>query len=113
MSVISDVQNLYRTLHNTWDKVRVHVISHIVFFAVIFWIGGITITNFSLPHVGAKDITDNEWFKLAKETGLIYVVLVLPIIVISVYLTIFDLLGRILSLAFSVLFLAPLQLWYT
>jgi hypothetical protein len=71
MSVISDVQELYGTLHTTWSKVRVHAISHIIFLALVFWIGGVTFKNFAFPHVNAKDISDNDWFVLAKDTGLV------------------------------------------
>jgi hypothetical protein len=107
MSVISDVRELYGTLQTTWSKTRIHVISHAVFFILVFWIGGVTLTAPLLPHISAKDIADNDWFKLAKETGLIYVVLALPVVAASVYLTVFDLLGQIFSTAFSLLFLTP------
>jgi hypothetical protein len=113
MSVISDVRELYGTLHTTWSKVRVHAISHIIFFALVFWVGGLTWTNFALPNINAKDIADNDWFKLAKDTGLLYVALLLPVLFVSVYLTVFDLLGRILSMALSILFLASPGIRFT
>jgi hypothetical protein len=108
MSVISDVRELYGTLHTTWGKVRVHAISHTIFFVLVFWIGGLTLANFTLPNINAinaKDILENDWFKLAKDTGLVYVALLLPVLFVSVYLTAFDLLGRILSGFFTILFL--------
>lgn len=107
MSVISDVQELYGTLHTTWGRIRVHVISHVVFFTLVFSAGGIALTNSALPNISARDIAENDWFKLAKDTGLIYVVLLFPVIVASVYLAAFELLGKILSTTFTVLFLAP------
>jgi hypothetical protein len=107
MSMISDVRELYGTLQTTWSKTRVHVITHAFFFALVFWIGGATLANSSLPHISAKDIADNDWFKLAKDTGLIYAILALPIVAVSVYLTIFDVLGQSFSTAFAVFFLAP------
>src|SRR5262245_53779255 len=90
MSVISDVRELYRTLHTTWSNVRVHAISHSIFFGLVFWIGSLTWINFSLPDIHAKDIADNGWLKLAKDTGVIYTAFLLPVLFVSVYLTFFD-----------------------
>jgi hypothetical protein len=75
-----------------------------VFFALIFWLGGLTSAHFALPNISAKDITDNDWFKLAKDTGLVYLVILLPVVAVSIYLTVFELLGRLLSTIFTVLF---------
>src|SRR5262245_61482573 len=93
MSVISDVQELYGTLHTTWGKVRVHVISHLIVLSLVYWVGGLAFINFAFPNVSAKEIADNDWFKLAKDMGLIYVLILVPIILVSVYLTVFDFLG--------------------
>lgn len=107
MSTISDVQDLYGTLHTTWSKLRVHAISHIVFVALVFWMGGITSAYFSLPDIKADEIIRNGWYRLAKDTGLVYVILALPVVVASVYLTVFTLLAQAISLTIATLCSPP------
>jgi hypothetical protein len=85
MSIISDVRDLYGTLETTWDDSRAHVITHLVFAVVVFWLGDIGLPKISTPSLDPKTIMDNDWFKLAKDTGIIYAALVIPIIGASIY----------------------------
>ena len=83
MSVFSDVQELYNAGHSGWEKTRPHILAH-----ALVGIATIGFLHVSLPeigpvHIAASDITGNDWFKLAKDTGIIYVALLLPLVLFS------------------------------
>ena len=95
MSVFSDVQELYNAGHSGWEKTRPHILAH-----ALVGIATIGFLHVSLPeigpvHIAASDITGNDWFKLAKDTGIIYVALLLPLVLFSAYVGIIELLGRL------------------
>jgi hypothetical protein len=96
MSTLSDVQDLYGSLRGVWAKSQAHVASHIMVLVVIFLICGVSIPWITIPEIDATQIIDNGWFKLAKDTGLIYVVLVVPFVAVAVYGVMFRMLGLLL-----------------
>ena len=85
MSTLSDVQTLYGSVQGTWAKSQADVIAHVVLAAVVFWIWDATMPEISVPTVDPKQIAGNEWFKLAKETGVIYVLFIIPFVLLAVY----------------------------
>jgi hypothetical protein len=91
------------TLRTTWSKVRLHAISHIV----LNWMGGISLSGFSLPQSNAHEIMKNQWYILAKDTGLVYVIPMLPIVVVSFYLVVFTLTAQGMSLIAITVLSAP------
>src|SRR6266851_1621467 len=104
MSTIADVQELYGGVKETWAKSRPHVLTHVVFALVLLGICRVTLPAIPIPKVNPKQIMDNEWFKLAKETGLIYVSFVIPLVVIGFYAAVLRVLGRILVTTLFLLF---------
>lgn len=86
MSTLSDVQALYGTVQDTWSKSRAHVIAHVVLAVVVFGICGATVPDINLAPIDLKLLlSENEWYKLAKDTGIIYVALVLPLVILAAY----------------------------
>ena len=85
MSTLSDVQALYSSVRGTWTKSRADIIAHAVLAVVVFWICGATIPRMSVWDIDPKQISNSEWFKLAKDTGIIYVAFVIPIVIVTVY----------------------------
>jgi hypothetical protein len=83
MSIFSDVLSLYGGVEDIWGKSRAHILAHVALVVVVFVICGVTVPEVTIPT--AKQITENEWFKLAKDTGLIYASFVFPVIVIAAY----------------------------
>jgi len=85
MSALSDVEALYGSVRNTWAKSQAHVTAHLVLAGVVFGICGATIPRVSLPQLDPKQISGSEWFKLAKETGTIYLFPIIPIVILGAY----------------------------
>jgi hypothetical protein len=85
MSILSDVQALYGSVHSTWAKSQAHVIAHFVLAGVVFGICGATIPDVAVAPIDPKQLSDNEWFKLAKDTGIVYVLFVAPIVLLAAY----------------------------
>jgi hypothetical protein len=84
MSTLADVQELYGSVRGVWTKSHAHIVAHLVLVLVLFLLFPVTIP-FSKPNVSAAQIADNEWFKLAKDTGVIYVSFVIPFVLIAFY----------------------------
>jgi hypothetical protein len=51
---------------------------------------------FPVPRLDPTKISDNEWFKLAKDTGIIYVSFVLPVVVVAAYGAVLRTAGQLL-----------------
>ena len=96
MSTLSDVQTLYGSVRDIWTKSQAHIISHAVLALSIFIICGATVPEMSIPNLQAKQIADNEWFKLAKDTGLVYVTFAIPIVIVATYGAILNWIGQII-----------------
>src|ERR1041385_7503293 len=94
MSVLSDVQQLYGSLQTTWEQSRAHLVAHAVLAFVVFLVCGAALPQIAAPHVEPKEIMNNDWFKLAKDTGLIYVALAIPFLAIAAYLALLGKLGQ-------------------
>lgn len=84
MSTLKDVQDLYGSVQGIWTKSHAHIVAHLVLALVLFLLFPVTIP-FGKPNVTAAQIACNEWFKLAKDTGVIYVAFVIPFVLIAVY----------------------------
>jgi hypothetical protein len=104
MSILSDVQALYGTVRNTWAKSQVHIISHIVLVVVVFVVCRASIPEMAMPKMDAGQVVENEWFKLGKDTGLIYATLLIPVIVIAMYAAVLRAAGHVLVAILMVLF---------
>jgi hypothetical protein len=83
-------------VRGTWTKSRAHIISHVLLALVLFVICRATFPEVTIPSVDAKTLTENDWFKLAKDTGLIYAVLLVPIVAVAIYGACLRLVGRML-----------------
>lgn len=85
MSTLSDVEALYGSVRVTWAKSQTHIVAHLVFAAVVFWICGASVPDLQVTVPAANSITENAWFKLAKDTGVVYATFVLPVVALAVY----------------------------
>lgn len=103
MSILSDVQDLYGSAQSTWAKSQAHVFSHIVLVIVLFLVCGVTVPEIQVPKIGAAQIADNAWFKLAKDTGIIYVCLVIPIVLAAAYGGLLRIVGQWLTALLALL----------
>jgi hypothetical protein len=104
MSTISDVQELFDSIRNTWAKNRADVIAHITVAIVVFVLCGVSFPQITLPTFDVKQITNNEWFIIANETGFTYVLLVIHIIVVAVYTAVLRLAAKVLATIVIVIF---------
>jgi len=101
MSVVSDVRDLYGSLESTWSRSQAHIFSHAVAGVAIFLWCGVTFPAITIPQFDADHIIQEPWFKLAQETGLIYVALVIPVIVLSAYTAFLEIIGRFFVTLFT------------
>jgi hypothetical protein len=99
MSTLSDVQDLYGGVRGTWAKSQAHIIAHVVLVLLIFAICRATVPELTTARPNLQQITNNEWYKLAKETGLVYVSLAIPVIALAVYVALLWTLGQLLVAA--------------
>jgi hypothetical protein len=107
MCSLTDIQGLYGSVNSTWAKNRAHIIAHTLAAVVVFLICRAAIPEVELPKIDVKQIMSNQWYALAKDTGLIYVAIALPLFVCAVYVAILRTLGRILSFV-AMLLLPPM-----
>ncbi|UCH38635.1 MAG: hypothetical protein JSU67_10700 [Gammaproteobacteria bacterium] len=96
MSIISDVRAVYDSVRGSWVKSQAHVVSHVVLAGVIFWIGGASIPEVSVKLIDPGQLLGNQWYKLAKETGVIYFCLAFPVLVLAAYAVILQSAGQML-----------------
>jgi HAMP domain-containing protein len=96
MSTLADVQSLYGSVRSSWTKSHAHVVSHLALALVLFMLFRVTFPQVPIPKLSATQIVDNEWFKLAKDTGVIYVSLVIPFVLAAVYVALLRTVGQLL-----------------
>ncbi|HEV8577433.1 MAG TPA: hypothetical protein VGX68_00005, partial [Thermoanaerobaculia bacterium] len=106
MSTFSDVQELYGSVRSTWTKSQAHVVVHIGLLVLLFGFLHATLPALQIPQVDPKRLADNEWFTLAKDTGLIYVSFVVPVLIVAIYLALLRTVGQILA-TITLLFFPP------
>jgi len=103
MSTFSDLKELYGGLENTWSRSQAHVFAHVVAgFAIFVWFG-VTLPTFPLPQIDPAEISKSPWYEIAKDTGLIYVVLVIPLVILTAYAAFLRISGRLFQLVFTLL----------
>lgn len=96
MSTISDVQAIYDSVRGSWAKSQAHVIAHVVLAGVIFWICEATIPGITVDLIVPRQLLDNDWYTLAKETGVIYFGLAIPVLVLAAYTLVLQWAGQML-----------------
>jgi len=104
MNPISDIQALYGSVRGTWAKSQADLIAHVVLALVVFWICRATIPQAPISSIDPKQLAENDWFKLAKDTGLIYLSFIVPIVLITAYATLLRAGGRLMVFTVMVLF---------
>jgi len=85
MSTLSDVQALYGSVQDTWTKSQAHVIAHVVLAGVVFGVCGATIPELRIEPDALKAVLNSEWYKLTKDTGVVYAFLVVPVVLLAAY----------------------------
>ncbi|MBS1857360.1 MAG: hypothetical protein JST11_18475 [Acidobacteria bacterium] len=68
-----------------------------MFTVVLFVICGASLPQIPIPHIDPRMIADDPWFKLAKDTGLIYVSFVIPLVAIGLYGALLQFTGQFLA----------------
>jgi hypothetical protein len=95
MSTLSDVQALYGNVRDMWARSQTHVFAHVVLACVILLCGASN-PEIPIPQVDPKRVSEDEWFKLTKDIGIIYASFVIPIVIIAAYAAVLQAAGRFL-----------------
>jgi hypothetical protein len=98
MSILGDAQELYQTVGSTWHSRRSHILAHIAFGLIVFWVCGATFPHVALPGVDPNHIMSDPWYKLAKDSGFIYIAIFIPFFVAGIYVSIVAAIGRFLAI---------------
>ena len=93
-----DLAKLYSSLHTTWDKVRVDIISHVVLF-LAFLIAGVTRPSVVLPAFDVSALSNHPVYKLAKDTNALVLIPVVLLLAALAYGLVMRALGQSLSAA--------------
>jgi hypothetical protein len=101
MSTFSELKELYGGLEGTWSQSRAHVFSHVIAGFIIFVWCGVTFPAVALPQIDPAGISQSPWYGIAKDTGLIYVVLVVPLLILSAYAAFLRILGGFFNFLLS------------
>jgi len=104
MSLISDFKDLYGGLESAWTKSQVHIVAHTIAGVSLLLLAGVTLPPLTLPRIDIEQVIHNPWFQFAKDTGLIYIVLIIPIVLVSVYAFFLERLGQFLAFVIITLF---------
>jgi hypothetical protein len=70
----------------------------------VFVVFGASLPHVAIPKLDAEQISENAWFKLAKDTGLIYGLLIFTVIAVAVYTAVLRTAGKILVAILMVVF---------
>jgi hypothetical protein len=100
-----NIDQLYGSLQSTWDKIRADVFSHFLLFLVLFGLVGVTVPTMSLPKISAQQLMGNDWFELAKETNLLFLVPIAAIVLIVLYGALLRIFSRFLVTLVAFVFL--------
>jgi hypothetical protein len=95
MSTLSDVQALYGSVRDTWAKSRADIIAHVALLFIVFVVCGASLPGTDILQLRPKELAENEWFKLAKDTGIIYASFVVPLILIAAYAALLRFLSQV------------------
>ena len=71
---------------------------------MLFLLIRVTVPEINFPSISAAQIANNEWFKLAKETGVVYISFVIPFIIVAVYAALLRTVGQWLITILVLLF---------
>src|SRR5262245_45122490 len=85
MSTLSDVQALYGSVQDTWAKSQAHLIAHFMLIGVVFVVCGASIPEVTVAPIDPKQLSNNEWFKFAKDTGMVYALFIVPLVLLAAY----------------------------
>jgi hypothetical protein len=96
MSTIADVQELYNSLQGSWQKTREHIFAHIIFAFIVFILFGAELPPVKLLLPNPANLAENEWFRIAKDTGLLFLLLIIPIALLAIYASLFSFAARLM-----------------
>jgi len=71
---------------------------------LLFVLFRVTVPEINFPKLTTTQISDNQWFKLAKDTGIIYVSFAIPFVVLAIYAELLRTLGSWFTVALVLLF---------
>jgi hypothetical protein len=104
MSTLSDLQAFQESLKGVWARSQGNIISHVLLAGLLFVVFRSQVPRISFPELDSKQIIDNEWYKIAKDTGLIYLLLALPFVILTIYGVMLRVGGTILCLLLAIAF---------
>jgi len=91
----------FTAISETWEKIHADIISHVVAFILVFYIGGTAFPRITLPLINPQIILDNSWFHLAKEMNLLFLGPIFILVLIVAYVAILHALGQVALRLFS------------
>ena len=92
-----DAPNVFfTTISETWEKIHADIISHVVAFILVFYIGGTQFPRINLPLIDPKIILNNSWFLLAKEMNLLFLGPIFFLVIIVAYVALLHALGEVI-----------------
>jgi hypothetical protein len=106
---VPDFTKLYASLHTTWDKVRVDILSHVFLLALLF-LAGVTRPPL-LSAVNVDRVMNLPIYKLAKDTNAFVLVPIALTLIILAYGILMRAIGQALSTAVLALFLPMSRHW--
>jgi len=104
MGEITDIGALCGSVQSTWQKIQADVVAHGIFLFTIFVVCGVSFPRWTLTRIDAARVTESPWFHLAKETGVLYLAVFIPLIAVSAYASLLRATGQVFSTTFALVF---------
>src|SRR5262245_58154654 len=111
MADIRDVVALYETVESTWGKIRADVISHAFILTGLFLVVGVTVPDLRLPQVDLAKVLESNYYRLAKDTGILLLTSVIVVVPLLVYIFLLRLFGRFFVTLWLLLFQSVNERW--
>lgn len=92
MDSLKDIASIPDTISSLYEKVKSDLISHIFLYVVLLYLG-FDVSGFYFFTFDAAKIVEDPSLKLLKETGLIFLVPVIPVLMLIVYIGLLRALG--------------------
>ncbi len=113
MAGITDLSKTFYALQDTWSKVRADVISHGVVGVVLFALLGVSLPNVASFSIEPEQILKDSRFLLLKDTGLLFLLTLMPVGVIFIYGLLLRAVGGWLVSLQMILFSPRAESWMT
>jgi len=113
MAGFTDLSKNFYTLQDTWSKMRADVISHGVVGVVLFAFLGVSFPHVAFFSIEPAKILDDSRFLLLKDTGLFFLLTLIPVGMIFIYGLVLRAVGAWLVSLQMILFSPRAESWMT